>query len=373
MFLTVRTLILKEWIQTFRDRRMLVIIFVVPVMQMILFGVAVSNDVRNFPIVIVDQDRSSLSREIVSAFQRGGYFRIVAVTASTAAGESALLNNRARMVIVVPPDLTEHQRAGRSAGVQLLLDGSDGNTATIALGYSIRILSELHLVARGASVPGLRPFGGVSVESRIFYNPSLESPYYMVPGIITMILTVIATMLTAMGITKEREKGTFEQLVVSPIRGWELMLGKTIPFAVIAFFDATLATGVGIAIFHIPLTGSASALAVLNLSYVLAMLGLGLFVSTVSESQQQAMMTVFAILFPFIILSDFFFPVENMPVIIQYATLLNPMRFCLRAQREIFLKGSGWGDVWSNIAVLFAFATVFLGYGAVRFRRSLTL
>lgn len=373
MFLTVRTLMVKEWIQTFRDRRMLVIIFVVPVLQMILFGVAVSNDVRNFPILVVDQDRSALSREIISAFGSGGTFRIVGITADGAEGESALRNNRARMAVVIPPDLSEHQKAGRSAAVQLLLDGSDGSTGTVALGYSMRILSELRLTARSGSIPGLRPFGGVSLESRIFYNPSLESPYYMVPGIITMILTVIATMLTAMGITKEREKGTFEQLVVSPIRGWELMLGKTLPFAVIAFFDATLATGVGTAVFHIPLTGSASALAALNLSYVLAMLGLGLFVSTVSESQQQAMMTVFAIIFPFIILSDFFFPIENMPVVIQYATLLNPMRFCLRAQREIFLKGSGWIEVWPNITVLMGFASVFLGYGAVRFRRSLTL
>lgn len=371
--MTLRAIIMKEWIQTFRDKRMLLIIFAVPVLQMILFGVATDNEVRNLRTVIVDQDRSGLSREIFSAVSRGDYFHVTEITGDVNYGVSALMQNRARIVIVIPPGLEGHFRsADAKAQVQLMLDGSDGNSATIAMGYLLRILNSTAEKAMPAAVSGLRPsVHPLHIETRVLYNQALVSSHYMVPGIIAMILTVITTMLTAMGITREKERGTFEQLVVSPIRGWELMLGKTIPYAVIAAVDAAIATAIGMLIFQIPLAGSLSALVVLNLAYILAMLGMGLFISTISQTQQQAMMTVFAVLFPFIILSDFFFPLENMPQAVQYGTLLNPMRYALRAQREIFLKGSGWEQVWPNILLLTGFAVAFLSYGSLRFRKSL--
>ncbi len=368
--MTLRAIILKEWIQTFRDRRMLVIIFAVPVVQMILFGVATNNEVHNLQTIVVDQNRSALSREILSAVGRGGYFDVIDVTPDAQAAVQAMMKNRARIIIVIPPDLEERYYAGRRADVQLLLDGSDGNSATIAMAYLMRILNS---VSEKWSAPSGRLAYPVNIETRVLYNPALISSHYMVPGIIAMILTIITTMLTAMGITREKERGTFEQFVVSPVRGWQLMLGKTIPYAVIAGADAGVATVIGMLVFEIPLTGSISALVVLNMAYILAMLGMGLFISTISQTQQQAMMTVFAVLFPFIILSDFFFPLENMPLAVQWGTLLNPMRYALRAQREIFLKGSGWAEVWTNIVVLCGFAVAFLGYGALRFRKSLQL
>lgn len=374
MFRTIRALVLKEWIQTFRDRRMLVIIFFVPIIQMIMFGVAVNNELRNMPTVVCDQDHSIVSRRILSSISAGGYFIPREITSSVKDAEEALYNNRARMALIIPPGFQSDLRSGKKAEIQILLDGSDSNAATLAAGYVFQILRETPSGGRvQARPPGVAPFEMPKIVTRVYYNPALESSHFMVPVIITMILTIIATMLTAMGITKEKEKGTFEQLFVSPIRGIELMLGKTIPFAVISFLDAALATTLGVFLFRIPLEGQVWVLALLNLGYVLAMLGLGLFISTVSETQQQAMMTVFAVIFPFIILSDFFFPIENMPVFFQYATLINPMRYCLRAQREIFLKGTGIEHLWPNIVVLFSFATAFLGYGALRFRKSLTI
>lgn len=372
--MTLKALIIKEWIQTLHDRRMLIIIFALPVVQMILFGFATNNEVEHLSVLVVDQDRSFVSREILSALSRGDYFDVFEISSDANAGERALSLNQARLAIILPPDLERRFLSGQNPVIQIQLDGSDGNSATIALGYLNQILQEtserLTQQPIGASSHSFLP---LKIETRIFYNQSLTSSHFMVPGIIAMILTIVTTMLTAMGITREKERGTFEQLVVSPIRGWELMLGKTMPFAVIGIFDALISIGLGILIFDIPLTGSISALSVLNIAYIMAMLGLGLFISTISETQQQAMMTVFAVLFPFIILSDFFFPLENMPEPVQWATLLNPMRYTLTAQREIFLKGSGWLQVWSSIVILFGFAVAFLGYGAFRFRKSLQI
>ncbi|MBI3395313.1 MAG: ABC transporter permease [Spirochaetia bacterium] len=369
---TVRALIVKEWIQTFRDKRMLLVIFVLPLIQMTIFGFAVSNEVKNLPAIVYDGDRSELSREIISALGRGGYFKITALAASQAESINALYINTAKIAFIIPPGFQKDVRSNRPVNVQIALDGSDGNAATIATGYALRILSELEYGNRIRVLPQtMLPFHGAVLDSRVWFNPSLESTYFLVPGIITMILTIITTILTAMGITKEKETGTFEQLVVSPIRGWELMLGKTLPYAVIGFGDAVLATAFGRLMFKVPIEGSLSALAFLNLAYVFAMLGMGLFISTVSATQQQAMMTVFGVLFRFIILSDFFFPLENMPVAVQYLTYLNPMKYCLTAQRAIFLKGAGWQLTYPNILVLFGFAAVFLGYGSIRFRRSL--
>lgn len=368
--MTLRALIIKEWIQTLHDRRMLVIIFALPVVQMILFGFATNNEVEHLSVLVVDQDRSFISREIISALNRGTYFDVFEISSDPLAGEKALNTNEARLAINIPPGLERRFLSGQNSTLQIQLDGSDGNSATIALGYFNQILGEINeqFTKQPNSSVSFEP---LNIETRILYNQSLTSSYFMVPGIIAMILTIVTTMLTAMGITREKERGTFEQLVVSPIRGWELMLGKTMPFAVIGVLDALLSIGLGMFIFDIPLTGSISALSVLNVAYIMAMLGLGLFISTISDTQQQAMMTVFAVLFPFIILSDFFFPLENMPELIQWATLLNPMRYTLTAQREIFLKGSGWPQVWSSILVLFGFAFAFLGYGAFRFRKSL--
>lgn len=371
-------LIKKEFIQTFRDHRLRIVIFVMPVIQMTLFGFAISSEVKNVPITVCDQDGSSSSRELVSALTRGDYFRVVQFTRDSREAVRDLEVNRAKISVIIPPDFQEKILKGEDSPFQLLVDGSDGNSASIASGYILRIMRETSLsravpVISGSQLAGVVPPSRPSFEPeiRVLYNPEMESRFFLIPGIITMLITLIVSLLTAMGITREKEAGTFEQLIVSPIQGWQLILGKTLPFLVIGAMDVVLVVVVGKLIFGMPFNGDPFAFAVLNLTYVFAILGLGLFISSISKTQQQAMMTVFAVLYPFIILSDFFFPIENMPVAIQYLTIINPMKYSLVAQREIMLKGSGWEQVGSNILVLAGFAVAFIAYGVFRFRKSL--
>jgi len=376
----LKALIVKELIQTLRDKKLRVVIFLIPVIQMLIFGVAVTNDVHNLPLTICDQDQTTSSREVASSLTRGGYFVLKDTVDSVAEAKEDLLFNRSKMVVIIPHDFHEKLMRNEASPLQILLDGSDGNSATIAMGYAIRILQDLKpaggirvvplILSAGALPPSLPD---LAVDERVWYNPGMESSFFMIPGVVTMILTIITTLLTAMGITREKEIGTFEQLIVSPITGWQLMLGKTLPYALIGFVDALLVTLISILVFSIPLNGPIWLLALLNIVYIFAMLGLGLFISTVSSSQQQAMMTVFAVLFPFVILSDFFFPLENMPAVIRYLTVFNPMKYCLTAQREIFLKGSGWESVYPNILSLFLFSVSFFSYGSLRFRKNISM
>ena len=371
-------MIRKELIQTFRDPRLRLVIFAMPIIQMTVFGFAISSEVKRVPISVCDQDRSPASRKLVDSILQGGYFRMVHFTTDCNRSVSDLAYNRSKISVNFLPGFQGHLTAGDPAPVQFLVDGSDGNSATVATGYLLRILQgksaeAVPLPPSGAALSGTPVPGPASVEPRIrvWYNPSMESRYFLIPGIITMIITLIVTLLTAMGITREKEAGTFEQLVVSPLHGWQLILGKTLPFLLVGALDVTLVLGVSILVFHMPFNGRPDVFIALNLVYILAMLGLGLFISSISKTQQQAMMTVFALIFPFIILSDFFFPVDNMPELIQNLTLLNPMRYSLVAQREVMLKGSGWDQVGDNILILGGFALVFLGYGIMRFRKSL--
>lgn len=371
----IMPLVKKELIQTLRDPRMRLVVFVMPVLQMIIFGVAITNEVRNLKITVCDHDSSELTRAILRKVSAGGYFIIYKKTDSSADAKEDLLYNRTRLALIFPPGFQASLRRGENAKFQILIDGTDGNTAAVALGYLQRMLLEFEGSRAGFYSAGVIPprFGIVEMETRVFYNQGLESAHYLIPGVVTMILTVLTILLTAMGITKEKETGTFEQLVVSPIRGTELMLGKTIPYAILGFFDATMVTLISIFVFKVPMNGAPWMLALLNLIYVVAMLGLGLFISTVSRSQQQAMMTVFAFLFPAIILSGFFFPLENMPRAIQILTILNPMKYALAAQRDIFLRGSGMSDLYVSYLILMGFALFFLSAGVFRFRKTLTM
>ncbi|MCB1165222.1 MAG: ABC transporter permease [Leptospiraceae bacterium] len=373
MFQVVRVLIVKELLQTFRDRRMLFVIFVAPVVQIFIFGVAVTNEVRNVSLSVADLSHSSYSRRLVSSLTRGGYFRLEHENSGGDEVQKDLLLNRAVIGLVIPPDFASQIEGNRQATVQILVDGSDGNSANIATGYALRILSSLDFYVRPTffSTSRIPAEGLVDFHPRVFYNPAVESRFYLMPGIITMVLTVLILLLTAMGITKEKESGSFEHLVVSPISGMQLMLGKTLPFALVGFFDACIVITLAVFGFGVPLTGSLPALILINVLYIFAMLGLGLLVSSISASQQQAMLSAFAIIFPAVILSDFFFPVSNMPVFIQWITYLNPMKYSLQAQRIIFLKGAGLGAVANQIAVLAGFAVAFYGLGTLQFRRSL--
>ncbi|MBX7059575.1 MAG: ABC transporter permease [Leptospirales bacterium] len=374
MFRPLLALIQKEFLQTLRDRRMLVIIFLIPLIQTTIFGVAVSNEVRNVPIAVIDSSRTLQSRELIDALRANDHFRFVYLGPDVSRGEELLRNNAARIAVYFPPDYARRLDRGEVATVQALVDGSDSNSAGIALGYMQRIVavqSAATLRPRSLSPIALSSRGGVELRDRLWYNPGGESRYYLLPGIGTMVLTTVIMLLTAMGITRERETGSFDQLVVSPIRPWQLLLGKTAPFAVIGLLEAALVTAASVFLFGQPFVGSLATLSALDALYVVVMLGLGLLISSVSASQQQAMLTVFAFLLPATILSDFFFPLANMPEPIRWLTIVNPMRYCMAAQRMIFLKGAGFAEIKWNLVALAGLAFLFYGLGALRFKRML--
>lgn len=355
---------------------MRLVIFIMPVMQMIVFGVAVTNEVKNLGMTICDQDESISSRYLAEKLVGGGIFNLKKITRDCQEAERDLAMNRAGISVIIPHGFHGALASGDSSPLQVLLDGSDGNSTSIAMGYLQRIIYDADLGAMRSPIHLKYPppsFGDVDLRVRVRYNPELKSSHFMIPGVITMILTALTILLTAMGITKEKENGTFEQLVVSPIRGYQLMIGKTIPYAIIGFFDAALITVLSRYLFGLPINGPVWVLMLVNLVYVFAMLGLGLFISTVSRTPQQAMMTVMGVILPLVILSDFFFPINNMPIYIKWITYINPMRYALVAQREIMLRGGGFFETSYEMSVLLLISVITIGYGVIRFRKSLTM
>lgn len=370
----ILTLIKKELLQTLRDSRMRMVILGMPIIEIIIFGFAISTDVKNFPIAVCDEDRSIASREIISVLGRGEYFTVKDQLASCRDAEKELYYNRAKMVVVIPSGYGENLLSGKKNSVQLLLDGSDSSSATIASGYVTGMLMGISVKQFPPVLVNIIPpaFSGISLETRVWYNPDMEARNFFLPGIVIMIITLIITLLTAMGITREKEAGTIEQLAVSPIAGWELVLGKTIPYLFIGVVDLSITTAAIYIIFNVTMNGNIFIYYLFNIVYIITMLGIGLFISTVSPSQGQAMMTVFAAIFPGIILSDFFFPIENMPQGIQWLTMLNPIKYAMHSQREVFIKGNGFETIGTSLIVLTLFAVFFYSYGAIRFRKSIS-
>ncbi|KAB2822861.1 MAG: ABC transporter permease, partial [Candidatus Dadabacteria bacterium] len=281
----IREMIVKEFIQVFRDRRMIAIIFIVPVMQLLVFGYAVTTDVSEIPTVVHDLDRSSESREVVQRLEASGYFRIVAYPVSDAEVQELLDRGRAAAALRIDRGFGTDLKAQRPAQIQVLVDGTDSNTATIVLDYANRI------ILRYAKEQGQLVSPSVlDLRTRAWYNPDLRSRNYNVPGVIAFVIMLTCLLLTSMAIVREREIGTMEQLMVSPLRPLELILGKTIPFALIGFFDMVLVTVVAVFKFDIPVRGSFALLPVATAIYLLSVLGIGLFLSTISKTQQQALM-----------------------------------------------------------------------------------
>ncbi|HET9986850.1 MAG TPA: ABC transporter permease [Longimicrobiales bacterium] len=367
--LRIREMLRKEWRQIFRDPKTKRIIFASPILQLLLFGYAVNTDVRNTSLFVVDRDRTQESRELVDAFTAGGYFRVVGRSDRPAALASALDHGRAVVAIQIPEGFAKDLAAGRGAAVQVLVDGTSSNTATVAQGYANRIVQRFGLDYADAHGQAIR--GGVDLRSRAWYNPALESRVYNVPGVIAVILMLMALLLTALAVVRERELGTLEQLMVSPLSPGELILGKTIPVAAIAFIDLALVVLVAVLWFHIPLRGSLLLLVAASSVYILSALGFGLLVSTVSSTQQEAFMGMFLFFLPMIILSGFMYPITSMPWVFQKLTLLNPVRHFLEVVRGIFLKGEGLADLWRQIVILGVMAAAVLGVATRAFRRSL--
>lgn len=359
----VAELVRKEFRQVLRDPRMRGVIFVAPIIQLVVFGYAVSTDVRNTAMLVVDYDNSVESRSLVESMTSSGYFR-VAGRSSDQKDIARALDEGSAIVALVIPTAFARDLAGRNAAVQLIFDGTNSNVAMVARGYAERILLDWGIRQTGS---GVRP--AIDLRERAWFNASLESRDYNVPGVAGLIMFLICLLLTALAIVREREVGTLEQLMVSPIRPWELIVGKSFPFAVIGIIDLVLVTSVAILWFNIPLRGSLALLFLASVLYILTGLGIGLLLSTISNTQQEAFMGMYLVFLPGILLSGYMFPIRSMPMLFQYVTIVNPIRHYMTIVRAIFLKGAGFSALWPNYLALLLISSVILVFAALRFEK----
>jgi ABC-2 type transport system permease protein len=349
---------------------------VAPIVQITVFGFAVNTDVSNVPTVLVDQDRSTASRELVSRFVESGYFEIVATGERASEIDRWLVTSRAQLGLVIGQGFGAALASSRQASLQLVVDGSDASSANVALGYASSLTREFGVSVqerrlRDAGAPVVA-VGQAVLVPRVFYNPDLKSRWFYVPAVLAMILMVMTMLLSAMGVVREKEIGTMEQLMVTPIRPWQLLVGKLLPFALIGVFQMALATAVTVFGFGVPLRGSFPLLLGLTTLFILSTLGLGLFVSTLVQNQQQAMMgAVFCAMVPMIYLSGLIFPIENMPPAIQLVTYAIPLRYYAEIIRGVFLRGSGIAVLWPEALTLLLMGVSILAVAALRFRKRL--
>jgi ABC-2 type transport system permease protein len=377
MLLRVGMIVWKEFIQIRRDWRTLAVVLVLPVLLLILYGYAINFDLRHVALGVEDLDRSPAARRLVDAFARGENFDVVASLASPAAVTRALDGGRVRAVLVVPRGYEADLDAGRTARVQVLVDGADSTTASTAIGYAAAIVREhssavtLEAVRR-TGVIAREDFLPVEARLRFWYNPEQKSVNFIVPGLIAVILMMLSTLLTALTVVRERERGTIEQLIVSPLRPVELILGKTLPYVAIAFCDVVLVMGAGRVLFGVRIVGSIPLLLGFSAVYLMAALGIGLLISVLSPTQQTAMtIAMLASQLPTILLSGFIFPIRAMPPAVQAVTNVIPARHFLVIVRGIFLKGSGLRLLWPQALFLLLISAVTLGLAAAKFRKRL--
>jgi ABC-2 type transport system permease protein len=368
------SIIRKEFIQITRDARTLVIILIIPIMQLFLLGYAATNDVRNIPLAVLDQSQTEESRTLLDAYRAADYFRIAYSVDSEAEIQSLIEKGDARAGIIIPPDYATRLAEG-DAKVAFILDGSDPTVASTSLSAAqligqsraTDILSSK--LARSGQNFRLQP--PVEIRSTVWYNPDLVSAYFMIPGVIGMILYAITAMLTATSVVRERERGTIEQLIVTPIRSWELVVGKITPYVILAFLDTLEVLALGHWWFGVPIRGSLTLILLLSGLFVISGLGIGLFASTIANTQQEAMLTVWMTLLPGIFLSGFFFPLEAMPIVLRWISYLMPLRYYLVIIRSLLLKGVGLDVVQDQVIAMTVFAVLIMGAAALRFRKRL--
>jgi ABC-2 type transport system permease protein len=369
------SIVRKESIHIVRDRRTLALSFVLPLVLLILLGYAANTEVRNVSLAVVDQDRSAASRRLLDAFRATGYFRIDHHVASEADIERLIAMGDARVGLIIPPRYGEVLASGESAQVAVVLDGSDPVVAQTALASAVLTgqaqATEIQierLAARGQAAAFAPP---VEVRTQVWYNPDLVSAYYMVPALIGIILLFQSILLTSTAIVRERERGTIEQLIVTPIRSGELIVGKITPYVAIAFFNMIEVLIVGALLFRVPITGSVPLLLALAALFLTTTLGIGLLISTVAGTQQEAMITAIFYALPNIFLSGFFFPLEAMPEVLQVISHAFPLRYFLIIVRGIVLKGVGLEALWPEVVALTIFALLVTVAAARRFRKRL--
>ncbi len=371
----IRALVRKEFIQIVRDPRTLFLMFAIPVIQMFLLGYTATTDVRNVPLAVFDQDRGAAARQLLEAYRSADYFRLTYDVASLKEMQRLIDNGEARAGLIIPPDYGTQVQAGGIATVGFVLDGSDPNVASTSLaaaeliGQSHAAQLTVERLERRAIAQAFQP--AVQVQSRVWYNPDLVSAFFMVPALIGMILQMLATTLTATSIVRERERGTIEQLIVTPIRNWELLLGKITPYVLIAFFNTLEILVVGTLWFKVPIRGSLVLLMALSALFLVSALGIGLLISAIARTQQEAMLLSWFTILPTVFLSGFFFPLSAMPVALRAISLVIPLRYFLIIIRSVLLKGVGAASLTTEIAALAVMGLVVMSAAALRFRKRL--
>jgi ABC-2 type transport system permease protein len=362
----------KEFLELRQNPRIFGIVIVAPIIQLTVLGYAANMDVRNVPVVVADGSRTASSRTLIARFEGSPYFRVLDTVTTVREIDPYIERGQAWLAIAIPTDYERRIAEGGTARLQLVADGSDANSTSLALGYASNLIAAHAEELLAARPPG-RPTGGVEARIRVWFNPELLSRDFYIPGVLALLLLVVTANLSSMAIVREREIGTYEQLSVTPLTRRALILGKLLPYGLIGMIDVFLVIAVAVLWFEIPLLGSPLLLIAMSALYLMATLGLGLFVSTMSETQQQAMMTtVFVFLMPMIYLSGFIFPIENMPYAIQLVTYLIPLRYFLVIVRGIFLKGVGLDVLWPEAAALAAWGIVVLALAVSRSRKTMT-
>ncbi|MHB9028280.1 MAG: ABC transporter permease [Candidatus Latescibacterota bacterium] len=366
----LRHIIKKEFIQIRRTRAMLGITFGMPIIQLLVLGFAVTGDVVHVPTVITDLDNSRHSRELVSRLENTRYLDVRSRENRFGAAEEYLVENRAIIAVTIPDRFSEDIVRGERPAILVQADAQNTNIALTGAGY-VRLIvqSWMYGISSGKSLPVTITM--INLESRVWYNPELRSAWYMIPGIIALLLTIVTMLLTALAIVRERELGTLEQLLVTPMTRIELILGKTVPFAILGMMELAMALGVAKLVYDIPIEGSLPLFFGLALLFIFCTLGVGILVSTVSHTQQQALFLSWFIMVFFILMSGLFLPLENMPGAVYYLTYLDPLRYFMVIVRELFLKGAGLADIWPQAAALATLAFVLLSAAVMSFNKRL--
>jgi len=370
-WLRIREFVRKEFIQLFRDKKNRPLLIIAPLVQLIVFGYVVTTDVRDIRVGFLDQSKTRESRMLIDALNANTTFRIVNYSQDPRDLEKLLINRKIDLAVKVGPEFTSKIRKGETADVQIIADGSMSNMASVRIAYASLVINEFNQRLIKELYPQKIVYGKIDARIRTWYNPNLYSHNFYVPGIVAFLIMLTTLLFTSMAVIKEREAGTMEQLIVTPIRPSELILGKTIPYVIISLAQMAGVSLFAIFWFTIPFNGSVPLIFIGALLFIMSTLGLGLFISTISTTQQQAMMTTFFFILPLFMLSGFVFPIENMPEIIQWLTYLNPLRYFLVIIRGIFLKGVGLIILWPQFAALMVLGAIVFAGSIKRFRKRL--
>lgn len=368
-WIRIQELIRKEFVQLFRDPRMRRLLIIGPILQLLIFGYVVTTDVRDITVAFLDQSRTRESRMVFDGFSANRTFRITHQPSSEKQLQDVLLKGKVDVAVHVPPDFSEQIRKGASGAIQVLADGTMSNMAAVRIAYATQVIEGINHTLIHEMYPEPLKYGRIDDRTRTWYNPNLNSEDFFVPGVVGALIMMITLLFTSMAIIREREVGTLEQLVVTPLKPLELIMGKTVPYVIVAIAQMVMVTLLAIYWFDIPLKGSWWLLLLGACLFLLSTVGIGIFISTVSATQQQAMMTTFFFILPTFLLAGLIFPIANMPEVIQWTTYAIPLRYFLVIIRGVFLKDVGFDVLWPQYAALFILGTILFAGAVSRFRK----